>query len=254
MGDRVRAEGAVVKREPGGFWVNLAVVVFYPLCTALAARRYRHAGRLPGPGAGPAILVMNHISYFDPPFDAVFVHRQRRVPRFLAKDTLWHKPLLGTLMAGSGQIPVYRGSLDARNSLAEADRALREGKIVVFYPEGTITKDPNGWPMRSFSGLGKIALDNPDVPVIPAARWGTLDIFDARKRRVRFFPRTVVTTVTGEPIDFSEYRGEEVTNKAAREVTERVMMRIMELLGEIRGEQPPERLYRPRSGRKPQGD
>jgi 1-acyl-sn-glycerol-3-phosphate acyltransferase len=243
----------VVKREPGGFWVNVAVVVFYPLCASLATQRYRNAGRLPSPGAGPAIVVMNHISYFDPPFDAVFVHRQRRVPRFLAKESLWHKPLLGRLMAGSGQIPVYRGSLDARNSLRDAQQALRDGKIIVFYPEGTVTKDPEAWPMRSFSGLGKLALDNPDVPIIPVARWGTLDIFDTRKRRVRFLPRTVVTTTTGEPVDLSDYHGEEATNRAAREVTERVMMRVMALLGEIRGEQPPAALYRPMPRRDTQG-
>ncbi len=243
-----------MNREPGGFWVGIAAGVFYPLCTSLATQRYCHGGRLPGPGKGPAILVMNHISYFDPPFDAVFVHRQRRVPRFLAKDSLWHKPLLGRLMAGSGQIPVYRGSLDARNSLRDAQRALREGKVIVFYPEGTVTKDPDGWPMRSFSGLGKVALDNPDVPIIPAARWGTLNIFDTRRRRVRFRPRTVVTTMIGEPMDLSEYRGKEVTNRAAREVTERVMMRITQLLGEVRGERPPGTLYRPQPRRWSQGD
>jgi 1-acyl-sn-glycerol-3-phosphate acyltransferase len=234
-------------------WVNLAAVVFYPLCTSLATQRYRDA-RIPGPAGGPGILVLNHISYFDPPFDAVFVHRQGRVPRFLAKDSLWHKPLLGRLMAGSGQIPVYRGSLDARNSLRDAQRALREGKVIVFYPEGTITKDPDGWPMRSFSGLGKLALDNPDVPIIPAARWGTLDIFDARRRRVRFLPRTVVTTVTGEPVDLSDYHGKEVSNRAAREVTERVMRRVMQLLAGIRGEQPPAALYRPQPARTPRVD
>ncbi|HEY0808477.1 MAG TPA: lysophospholipid acyltransferase family protein [Pseudonocardiaceae bacterium] len=229
-------------REKGGFWVWFAAVFFYPLCAILARRENRGTERVPRQGA--AILVLNHVSHLDPMYDAVFVHKQRRVPRFLAKDSLFKPFLLKRVLYGSGQIPVYRGSADAKDSLRAANAALAAGKLVVIYPEGTITKEPDGWPMYARTGVARLALDN-DVPVLPVARWGTRAILDGYHRTFRPFPRHDVVTVVGEPVDLSKYRGREVGQKDMREVTDLLMGEITSLVAQIRGETPPVAVFKP---------
>ncbi|GAA3055181.1 lysophospholipid acyltransferase family protein [Actinokineospora globicatena] len=228
------------KREKGGFWVAVSAAAFYPL-SWMAKRDYRHAEKLPAEGA--ALLVMNHVSHLDPPSDAVFVHRNGRVPRFMAKDSLFRIPVFGKMLAGSGGIPVYRGTSDARGSLSAAHDALREGKLVLIYPEGTITKDPAGWPMWSRTGVARLALEN-DVPVIPAARWGTQEIWNGYDKKFRPFPRKRVVTLVGDPVDLSAYRGRPVTNQLLREVTDLLMSRVRSLVAEIRQEPEPAEFYR----------
>jgi 1-acyl-sn-glycerol-3-phosphate acyltransferase len=226
----------LARREKGGLWVGVAAALFYP-ATRLGRHVYRGAERIPRTGA--ALLVLNHISHLDPVVDAVFVHRQKRVPRFLAKESVANAPIFGKIFLGSGGIPVYRGTTVAGDSLRAAHRALQEGKIVVIYPEGTITKDPDGWPKRACTGAARLAVDN-DVPVIPIARWGTHQIFDGYSKKLRPFPRKTVTHLVGESIDVSKYRDTPANGAAVlREVTELMMAEVTALLAEIRHEQPP---------------
>ena len=226
-------------RERGGFWIGLCAVVLYPT-VLLLGRRVCKGNRLPEQGG--ALLVMNHVSHLDPCYDAVLVHRFGRVPRFLAKHSLWRVPVLGAVLTRTGQIPVHRGSTDAKQSLSAAEKALADGKLLVIYPEGTVTKDPEGWPMRARTGVARLALAC-DVPVIPAARWGTREIFDGYRKRLRPFPRKTVTTLIGEPIDLSSYRarlaGEQLsgTNQVFREVSDLLMDKVKELLTQIRLEE-----------------
>jgi 1-acyl-sn-glycerol-3-phosphate acyltransferase len=196
------------------------------------------------PREGSALLVFNHVSYLDPIYDAVFVYEAGRVPRFLAKNTLWKLPLAGTVLAGTGQIPVYRGTAEAGQSLRAAHQALSDGEVVAIYPEGTITRDPDGWPMHSRVGVARLALEN-DVPVIPVARWGTLEVYDHYGKRFRPFPRKRITIKVGEPIDLSAYREGRQDSGNLREVTEEIMSRVRDLLAEIRGEQAPSTFYVP---------
>jgi 1-acyl-sn-glycerol-3-phosphate acyltransferase len=216
--------------------VGAAAALFYPV-SMLGRHVYRGAGRIPR--EGPALLVLNHVSHLDPAVDAVFVHRQKRVPRFLAKESVANAPIFGKMFLGSGGIPVYRGSPNAGDSLRAAHQALREGKIVVIYPEGTITRDPAGWPKRSFTGAARLALEN-DVPVIPIARWGTNLIFDGYARKLKPFPRKTVTHLVGRPLELSENRGGPTRSAALlREVTDVMMDEVTALLAEIRQEPPP---------------
>ncbi|MDQ3404729.1 MAG: 1-acyl-sn-glycerol-3-phosphate acyltransferase [Actinomycetota bacterium] len=228
------------KREKGGFWVGSAAALFYPL-SAVGKREYRGAEKLPKTGG--VLLVMNHVSHFDPLCDAVFVHRNGRVPRFMAKDSLFRLPVLGRMLAGSGGISVYRGSSEARDSLRAAHAALGEGKLVIIYPEGTISRDPAAWPMRGRTGVARLALEN-DVPVLPAARWGTNHILDGYTKKFRPFPRKKVVTLLGDPIDLSAYRGKPITNQLLREVTDLLMTDVRDLLAEVRGEPAPAEFFR----------
>ncbi|MCI2423782.1 1-acyl-sn-glycerol-3-phosphate acyltransferase [Saccharopolyspora sp. K220] len=246
---RQRRQTSEKARGMGKFWLGLARAVCYPLTAALA--RVRVTGLHHIPAEGPALLVFNHVSHLDPIFDAVTVHRAGRVPRFLAKNTLWNVPVLKSVLVGVEQIPVYRGTSDAQKSLQDAHDALQRGKAIVIYPDGTITKDPDGWPMTPKVGVARLALAH-DIPVIPAARWGTREIYDHYKKRFRPFPRKTVTFVIGEPLDLSAYRGMEHDTHALREATHLAMTRVRELLGEARGEQPPTEFYS--AARKPGRD
>lgn len=232
----------MARREKGGFWIWFAATFFYPLCRVLARRENSGTERIPQQGG--ALLVMNHISHIDPVYDSVFVHKQRRIPHFLAKDSLFRPPLVRQVMYGTGQIPVYRGTTDAKDSLRDANAALAAGKVVIIYPEGTITKQPEGWPMYARTGVARLALAH-DVPVIPVARWGTRDILDGYHRKFRPFPRHDVVTVVGEPADLSAYREQPVTTRVLREVTDLLMADVTALVAQIRGETPPAETFRP---------
>ncbi|MDA3629532.1 lysophospholipid acyltransferase family protein [Saccharopolyspora sp. WRP15-2] len=239
---RQRRKTSEKARGTGKFWLGLARGVFYPLTGALARTEVRGLHNIPADG--PVLLVLNHVSHLDPVFDAVTVHRAARVPRFLAKNTLWNVPVLKSVLVGVEQIPVYRGTADAQKSLRDAHEALERGKAIVIYPDGTITKDPDGWPMTPKVGVARLALAH-DIPVIPAARWGTRDLYDHYKKRFRPFPRKTVKYAFGEPLDLSAYRGKENEPQALREVTNLAMRRVGDLLGEIRGEQQPDEFYSP---------
>lgn len=234
-----------MSREKGGVWVNATAVVFYPLTWLLG--RWRVEGMDHIPRSGPALIVANHISYLDPVYTAVFVHRARRVPRFLAKHSLWKIPVFGRIMQGSGQIPVYRESMEAQHSLSAASEALAEGKAVIIYPEGTITRDPAGWPMHSRTGVARLAL-SADVPVVPMVHWGTLDVYDHYNKKLRPLPRKEIVVRCGDPVDVSAYRGRPVDAALLREMTDHMMGAVRDLLAEVRGEPAPTGFYRRAGG------
>ncbi|GDY32605.1 lysophospholipid acyltransferase family protein [Gandjariella thermophila] len=229
-------------KEKGGLWVGVAAAVFYPVTNLLARRVLIGAERIPE--TGPALLVMNHVSHIDPLYDAVCVRDRGRIPRFLAKNTLWDVPVLRKVLVATGQIPVYRGTANAQQSLRDAHRALEEGKVVVIYPEGTITRDPDGWPMQPRTGVARLALDH-DVPLIPVARWGTRSIYDGYNKKFRPVPRGTVTHRFGDPVDLSEFRARPASNAVLREVTDLLMGRVKDLLAEIRPEPAPAGFYQP---------
>lgn len=230
----------MARREKGGFWVGVAAVLLYPL--SAIGKVTQRGNRLPREGG--ALVVMNHVSHFDPVVDGVFVHRNKRVPRILAKESVLRIPIFGRIARGVGTIPVYRGTNDAGQSLSAAVQTLAEGKLVVIYPEGTITKDPTGWPMYPRTGVARLALET-TAPVVPVARWGTQAILNGYTKKFRPFPRKPVTIVVGEPVDMSPYRGQEITPQLLRDVTHLLMERVRDLLAEIRQEPAPTEFFRP---------
>jgi 1-acyl-sn-glycerol-3-phosphate acyltransferase len=231
-----------VAREKGGFWVGLSAVMFYPFTWAVS--RWRIEGLEYIPATGSALVVANHISYVDPLYSAVFVHRARRVPRFLAKASIWKVPVAGWTMAGSGQIPVYRDSADAQQSLRAGVEALRDGKLVVIYPEGTITRDPAGWPMQSRTGVARLALSG-DIPVLPMVHWGTREVYDHYNgKKFRPVPRKEVVVRCGPPLDLSAFAGRPIDAALLREATDFMMTAVRDLLAEVRNEPAPADFYR----------
>ena len=232
---------AMVARERGGFWIGFCAVFFYPL--GWLSARPRFVGLEHIPRTGGAVIAANHISHIDPIYSALAVHLARRVPRFLAKDSLWRVPVLGTVLRATGQIPVFRGTADAKASLREGTAALEAGKVLIVYPEGTISRDPAHWPMHPHTGVARLALSS-GAPVVPMVHWGTHQVLDGYNKQFRPLPRTTVTVLCGAPVDLTPYEGRHVDAALLREVTDLVMGRVRDLLAEVRAEPAPTGFYR----------
>jgi 1-acyl-sn-glycerol-3-phosphate acyltransferase len=232
-----------VAGDKAGLSIELCKVVFYPLTYLLGRRRFEGLEHIPE--AGPVLVACNHISYLDPLYTSVFVHRRGRIPRFLAKQDLFGLPVIGRVMTAAGQIPVRRGSAAAGDSLRHARLALAEGKAVLIYPEGTITRDPDHWPMVAHTGVAQLAL-LADVPVVPVVHWGTHQVYDHYGRRFRPLPRTDIIVRAGAPVDLSEFRRRPVDGTSLRKATDRVMEGIRTLLAEVRNQPAPAGLFYPR--------
>src|SRR5690606_24432208 len=134
-------------RRPSLFWLLAAVVI--PLVGWFAKIEVRGAQNLPREGA--YVLAPNHHSEFDPLTVAVATWRMGRAPRFMAKESLFRVPVLGAAMRKTGMVPVSRtgrGKNGASQSMEQASQLIRDQSGVIVYPEGTLTRDPDLWPMR----------------------------------------------------------------------------------------------------------
>ena len=100
--------------EKGNAWLTFCQVVMYPLSFLLGRQQDRRAART-SQIEGGYLLVANHISHLDPLYDSVAVRKSGRVPRFMAKASLWKVPVLGKALAGSDQIPVERSRCRRRS-------------------------------------------------------------------------------------------------------------------------------------------
>jgi 1-acyl-sn-glycerol-3-phosphate acyltransferase len=234
-----------VSRRKIGFWYRLAAFLVKPLLVLLFKRDWRGMGHIPAQGG--FITAVNHNSYLDPLAYAHFQYNTGRVPRFLAKVSLFHAGMVGRFMRGTGQIPVFRNSSDAE-AFRAAVAAVDDGECVAFYPEGTLTRDPALWPMEGKTGAARVALLT-RAPVIPVAQWGAHEVMPpyAGRRWPRLFPRKTLIVVAGPPVDLGEFYGSEPTTEMLREVTETIMDAITALLADVRGEPAPAERYVHRS-------
>jgi 1-acyl-sn-glycerol-3-phosphate acyltransferase len=229
-------------RRPGygeklGVAWGITMAVLYAPFSLLVRSRYRHLDRLPQ--SGPAILVVNHVSHVDPFLVAKMIIDGARRPRFLAKDTIFDVFAVGAAMRSMGHIPVKRGTTDARQSFTAAVDALHEGGLIVLHPEGTVTRDPDGWPMAGKTGAARLAMLAPDVPVIPVAQWGVQQQVDLYRKKVKLIPRPRHVMSIGVPIDLSEFRGRSPDPATLRAVTDVIMRRLRADVAELRGEPAP---------------
>jgi 1-acyl-sn-glycerol-3-phosphate acyltransferase len=235
-----------VSRRRIGFWYRLAAVIAKPPLIALFKRDWRGMENIPDDGG--FITAVNHNSHLDPFAYAHFQYNTGRVPRFLAKAGLFSPFLVGSFMRGTGQIPVFRATADAAVAFRAAVEAVNKGECVVFYPEGTLTRDPDLWPMVSKTGVARVAMLT-KAPVIPIAQWGANELLPPYAKKPSLFPRKTHRVLVGPPVDLSAYYGREPTVEVLREATDTIMEAVKELLAELRGEPAPPGLYDPRKAR-----
>jgi 1-acyl-sn-glycerol-3-phosphate acyltransferase len=227
-----------------GFWYRLVVVVVKPLLRISTVRDWSRQDRIPQ--SGGVILAANHLSYVDPLTLGLYVLESGRVPYYLAKSSLFEVPFLKRVFIGANQIPVYRGTADAANALTAAVDAVKEGKSVLIYPEGSATRDPNCWPMKARTGVARLALET-GAPVVPIAQWGPQRLWKYKTKLPKPFPRKRIQITTGEPIDLSKYQNRPIDAELLHEVTEVVMAHITDLLVELRGGTPPAVAFDPKA-------
>lgn len=230
-------------KPKAGFWIRTWVAILYPLDGLLFKIRWRHLDRMPPPESGGVLVVINHISQIDTVLMARLIWQTGRIPRFMIKAGVFKWKVIGRMMAGAGQIPVYRGTEDAAASLRDAVDALERGEAVIIYPEGTTTKDPANWPMRAKTGVARLVLLSPDTPVVPIGQWGAHKMGGFSLRR--FGRRRSSLASVGEPLDLSRYRGKEPTAETVREITDEIMTAVRDEVAELRGELAPDEFFVP---------
>lgn len=219
-----------------GWAVNVVVVVVKPSVRALTKRTWIDGEKIPATGG--CLLVANHISHVDPLLTAHFVWEHGRIPRYLAKESLFRAPVVGPVLTSAQQIPVERLSRNAVGAYDAAVRAVNDGECVVVYPEGTLTRDPDLWPMAAKSGAARIALKT-GVPVIPVAHWGAQDLLYPYASMIKLLPRKTITVKVGDPVGLDDLRALPHTPQVVRETTNRMMSALTGLVGELRGQEPP---------------
>jgi len=240
-----RRRASPEKRRLSVFW-PLAVVII-PAVSLLAKIEIEGGENLPE--EGPYVVAPNHYSEFDPLIVAIAVWRMGRLPRFMVKESLFRVPVLGWALRATNMIPVARASssASAKQTLNAAEELVENGRGVIVYPEGSLTRDPDLWPMRGKTGAVRLALDG-GIPLVPMVHWGTQKIMPRYGKKISLWPlRKRVRVAFGPPLDLSEYAGRPIGPATLNAATATLMDDLTRLLGEVRGETPPETRWDPSS-------
>jgi len=231
-------------QQPRGFAVLTVAGILKTTLFPLFDREWIDAEKIPATGG--CVVVFNHISHIDPFCSAHLLYDAGRIPRYLAKAAVFKNRPLGAFLRSAGQIPVLRMSSEAVGAFDAAVTAVRAGECVVVYPEGTITKDPDGWPMRGKSGAARIALAT-GCPVIPIGQWGIQEFLPAYSTHPHVFPRKTARMKVGDPVDLSDLVTDHPTPAVVQQATDRIMAALTALVEDLRGEQAPAVRFNPRT-------
>ncbi|WP_415630030.1 lysophospholipid acyltransferase family protein [Nocardioides dubius] len=229
--------------RPRGWGFVVGAAILKPLLFATTRHQWIDGTKIPATGG--CVLVVNHMTHVDPLTTAHFVYDHGRLPRYLAKAGLFKSKVLGTFLRGAGQIPVERLTTEAVGAYAAAVAAVEAGECVVVYPEGTITRDPDLWPMTGKTGAARIALAT-GCPVIPVAHWGAQELLAPYAKRPDLFPRKKVVYQVGDPVPLDDLRAEPISPEVIHQATDRIMDAITALLAGLRDETPPAERFDPR--------
>ena len=177
------------------------------------------------PSVGPAILVGNHRSYYDPAAMSMAIARSGRTVRFLGKKEVFDAPIVGQLAQAMGGIRVDRGTGSDEPLQAAAD-ALAGGEVVAIMPQGTIPRGPAFFDpvLQGRWGAAKLAKMT-DAPVIPIGMWGTEKVWPRSSRLPNLLNLTdppAVRIRVGEPV--------ELKHRSLDADTKRIMAAIVDLL------------------------
>jgi len=241
------------KRADGSYsntWRGISKIILRPSIRALMKFDWHGQEHFVPDGQG-MILAANHLSYADVLAVSLFCDNAGRYPVFLAKSSLFSIKVLGPIIAKLGQLPVYRGQADAALVLRDAEQGLRDGACVIFYPEATVTRDPDKWPMQSKTGVARLALAT-GVPVVPVGHWGAQDILPYGSLKPHVIPRKTVHMLAGPPVDLSEFADKPLDTPTLRAATDKIMTDVAGLVGQLRGEVPPAEPYHPAVARRKQ--
>lgn len=230
-----------IKAHEKSLSVRGAASILIPLVRSMFHLKVEGLERLPKKGA--YILVSNHVTNVDALAVAYFIYKYlNRGPHFLAKESLFRIPLIGKILTAAGQIPVYRSTHRNDGPLRAANQYLAAGHCIAIFPEGTLTRDPELWPMRGRTGAVRLALET-NVPVYAIAHWGSEQILPTYGAKFRPNPTKAVRILVGGEIDLAKFRKKQLSPAEVQEATELVMAKITELVEKLRGEKAPTRRW-----------
>jgi 1-acyl-sn-glycerol-3-phosphate acyltransferase len=225
------------------FVLALVATILIPIVRLLFVVKPKGIEKLPKHGS--YILVANHVTNVDALAVAYLVYVQlKRAPHFLAKESLFRVPVIGAILRAAGQIPVYRSGHRNDTPLKAAHAYLEAGHTIAIFPEGTLTRSPELWPMRGKSGAIRLALET-GVPVYPVGQWGSEQILPQYGSKFRPGFWKPVNMIIGDEIDLSNYRKRQLNPDELNQATKVVMQTITELVEELRGEKAPLELWDP---------
>ncbi len=155
------------------------------------------------PDTGPAILVANHESIWDPFVLALVTPRQ---VHYMAKAELWRYPVLRNALDWLGTFPVARGTGDLL-AMRHGVRLLEEGHVLGVFPQGTSKQIP---PRRYHRGAARLALQT-GAPLVPVRLHGTRGILRPG------FPKVEIDVLPPIRVERAQ-----ATVRAARGLTQRL--------------------------------
>ena len=179
--------------------------------------RFRVVGAVPRKGG--FLVAANHASYLDIPLLGCGM---RRRAWFLGRSDLFPIPGLKAICQWLGWIPLKAGRFD-RDAFGKAVALIKEGKVVVIFPEGSRSLD--GRLQSPKPGIGVIVAQT-GCSVVPAYLKGTHDVLPSGTTCPRFRP---VTVFYGEALTFPRNGKSEDAKQFYQEVSRTVMDRIASL-------------------------
>jgi len=185
-------------------WYALLQTIVQAGFVALVAGRAFHRERVPRTGG--LLVVCNHQSFLDPVLAALPISRPFNP---MARDTLFRNPLFSRLIRSLYAFPVKRSAADL-TAIKEAIRRLRDGRIVLVFPEGTRTRDGSIGPLHS--GMVVIA-QRAKVPILPMVIDGAFEAWPRKQLLPSLYP---IRVIYGQPIPFEEIADAEPEALAAR--------------------------------------
>lgn len=156
------------------------------------------------------IICANHLNYMDA---TAVVVCNKRIVRFVCKDTMFHNSFLNWILHLVNAIPINRDKQDIE-AMKRSIRALKNKELLGIFPEGTRKGMEKN--LKAKNGAAFMALRT-KAKVIPVGIQGS------------FRPFTKVYLNYGKPLDFSEYYGKEKDKEVLEKVTKEIMDNIIML-------------------------
>ena len=187
--------------------------------------RLQVVGRDRIPKQGGVLIASNHVSYLDIPLLGCAMHRPAH---FIGKVELLRNPIMMFLFRYLNGIPIKRGGVN-REAMDEIARRLRNGEVVVIYPEGGI--NTTGTLKVLKPGIGMLVAMT-GVPVVPVLIKGTEKALPDGARWIRRHP---VTILFGQPMDFKPRLGQEEENGKSlyQQISQEVMLGFQQIEREL---------------------
>ena len=152
------------------------------------------------PKKGPVILAGNHLAHVDP---ILMIVGSRRTVRFLSKKEHYDQAFTKFVMKTTGQIETDRES-GGKDALIQATEVLRRGEAMGIFPEGTRSRKSEApYMQKGKTGVARLALTFPDVPIYPVAILDTHKMLKPGSKMFRI--TTPLTMSVGKGITWREW-------------------------------------------------